>query len=383
MSRLAAFLCVASLSLSSAKTVSISNTEQRRDTHGVLMDAHDGNVVQFESGGLYFMYAMEYGNYSEGKKGCDQHGAGGIGDGAGFRSDHNVSVWTSPDLSAWSLKTREGLAIVERPLGIYFRPKVVYNARTKLYVMWVNYMDYPAPYHRGWYLSATSKSPLGPFSIANPNITMTQKHGGSVQDGGIFCDFDLMVDDDGQAYNLYGVWKPAGPPQQATHISVERLTSDYLSSALEASAVFTAASARADEAPAIFKRKGVYYALFGHGCCFCAGGAGVNVFTSLHPLGPYSAGSYDIGCAPDAKTGVPPDISRCNSTVHAQQNCIFDVALANGTVLQVWTGDRWQSAPDRLKSHDFQFWSPLQWDDSRSPPVLQHLQWTNSFQLEL
>ena len=62
-------------------------------------------------------YGMEYGNYTEGSSGCSNEGPHA----AGFRSDHNVSVWSSPDLMDWTCNTREALLIVDRPLGIYFR----------------------------------------------------------------------------------------------------------------------------------------------------------------------------------------------------------------------------------------------------------------------
>ena len=115
---------------------------------------------------------------------------------------------------------------------------------------WVNYMQYPTPYSQGFYLSATSKSPTGPWTIANRNITMTQKQ------PAILCDFDLLLDDDGTAYIIYTVWRPQGLPHQATHMSVEQLTPDFTSSTLNASAVFTGPAASGDEAPVIFRRKG-------------------------------------------------------------------------------------------------------------------------------
>ena len=57
---------------------------------------------------------------------------------AGTRFDHNVSVWSSPDLSdgSWELVRREGLPLAERPLGLYYRPKVIFNALTGKYVLW-------------------------------------------------------------------------------------------------------------------------------------------------------------------------------------------------------------------------------------------------------
>ena len=117
----------------SAKTVvTISNVVERRDVNGVPMDAHDGKVVQWVPGGPYYWYGMEYGNVTEGATGCEQTHK----DAAGFRSDHNVSIWQSPDLVSWTLVRREAVSIADRPLGIYFRPKVLYNRKTGNYVMW-------------------------------------------------------------------------------------------------------------------------------------------------------------------------------------------------------------------------------------------------------
>ncbi len=46
------------------------------------------------------------------------------------------------------------------------------------------------------------------------------------------------------------------------------------------------------EAPAMFKRRGVYYVLFGAACSYCAGGTETHAFAALQPLGPYAyAGS--------------------------------------------------------------------------------------------
>ena len=49
----------------------------------------------------------------------------------------------------------------------------------------------------------------------------------------------------------------------------------------------------------------------------------------------------------------------------------------------IWTGDRWMSAPDHMKSHDFQYWGMLDFDDSKQPPRVQPLKWQDSFTLDL
>ena len=40
-----------------------------------------------------------------------------------------------------------------------------------------------------------------------------------------------------------------------------------------------------NEAPILFERKGLFYLLFGHICCFCQQGSGALVYTAKHPLG--------------------------------------------------------------------------------------------------
>jgi len=127
------------------------------------------------------------------------------------------------------------------------------------------------------------------------------------------------------------------------------------------------------EAPAIFKRKGVYYALFGKCCCFCGHGSGAGVYTSVtSPLGPWTYHD-NIGCLPTAE-GVSstcgcgmnnvdkqlhcPDLYGQSAT-KAQQNYVFPVTSSTGEVTWVWTGDMWQSARSGLKSEDRQFWTPL------------------------
>ena len=54
------------------------------------------------------------------------------------QSNHNITIYTSPDRTdkSWTLVRREGLPMSARPEGLYYRPKVIYNALTSLSVMW-------------------------------------------------------------------------------------------------------------------------------------------------------------------------------------------------------------------------------------------------------
>ena len=59
----------------------------------------------------------------------------------------------------------------------------------------------------------------------------------------------------------------------------------------------------------------------------------------------------------------------------AQQRSV----LWHGDTL-VWQGQRWQSAPDRVKDHDFATWLPLEFDDGE-PPRLKNMTWRSSWTL--
>merc|ERR1719272_1990189 len=120
----------------------ISNVNQRFDVHGRPMDVHDGNVAQWEDGGLYYWYGMGYQDCKH-KRGLlppkDCPGIYRPFGACGFRADHAVNIYSSPDLASWKFEG-DALPNDARPYGIYFRPKVIYNNRTKEYVLWVNHL---------------------------------------------------------------------------------------------------------------------------------------------------------------------------------------------------------------------------------------------------
>ena len=78
--------------------------------------------------------------------------------------------------------------------------------------------------------------------------------------------------------------------------------------------------------------------------------------------------------------------------VQAQENFVITAPAANkqsddggggNDDVYIYTGDRWQSAADHLKSHDLQYWQPLAFDDSVSPPTIAPLSFVDNFTLAL
>lgn len=337
------------------ETVTISNTSPRRDLAGRILDAHDGCLQFFN--GRFYLYGSAFGtNHDYMAFNCP------------------FVVYSSPDLKSW---TFEGKLIPSPPNGVYYRPYVVYNARTRKYVLWYNW--YPALW-KGQDGVAVSDKPTGPFTIVNPKAHLA---GSDPGDGSLF------VDDDGTGYYIYT------DIAQGYAVRVEQLTPDFLDSRGKTSNVM----ATGNESPVLFRRNNIYYALCGPLCASCAKGSEVQVFTSLSPLGPFSTRlseninrrSLDTnspsssgvtnafaGKAP-AKAGQKGWFSfGSESTVpiiHAQQTWIAKIPAGDNSAY-IWMGDCWQSSPDGLIAHDYQFWSPLEFaPDGQILPLKNLNEW--------
>jgi len=322
-----------------AALVNISNIIPRRDTDNAILDAHDSKMIYYNN--LYHWYAASYGNCTEpaGNSGCASVSVGACG----FQTDHNVTLYTSNDLVTWK---NEGVvfgAIGNLPQNsVLFAPKTVFNPKTKNFVMFFNYIV--DTFSNSYYGVATSSTPTGPFVIQNKNIALRY------QDNG---DENILVDDDGTAYLIYTTLS------KGHSMSIERLSPDYLTSLAatdptQSSGVFGDSNV---EAPAIFKRNGIYYAVFGSCCCYCGSGSAVTVYTSsAGPLGPYT--KRNVLAAQPASSSMYG-----YQNYGSQQTDIFSYLDSAGVEQFMYIGDHWQSAPDRLKSHDFTVWAPLVFTD--------------------
>ena len=250
--------------------VSINNTAPRLDSHGAIVDGHDLSLRVLPDG-TFVMHTIEYGLcLAPAKLGCDA-----TPDHCGFRGNHNVTVWTSRDLSSGSwVKAGDAFPLAARPAGLIFRPDAIFCKNTGLWVLLYNFAG-----GGNTYVSSTSPSPYGPFTgFQTSNIT------NSVWEGG---DFHLFVDDTLPASSPaegYVVWTGMSKQPGDDHkIRISKLTPNFLGVTADPPYMFD--DNQFNEAPSVFSRNGVWYALFGHCCCFCEQGSGLFVYTAAHPMG--------------------------------------------------------------------------------------------------
>lgn len=300
----------------------VSNVLPRVDAAtGAILDIHDGTTIKV--GDTFWWYGASYGGCREQADGCASLDVGACG----FQLNHTVSAAFSTDLATWTL-VRDVLPVAARPAGILFSPWVAFSPATQKYVMWFNILpvaDGKGQFDAAYYAVATASAPGGPFETVRANITGLAYS--RLPDAP-----SIFVDDDGSGYVAF--------THEDSHVnSVQQLTPDLLGP-LPGGGVSAVIGAGNNEGVFMFKRGGTYYVGFGRCCCFCAAGSNVELFAAAAPLGPYtSLGDVIAPAAWGAQTG----------------------AVFFTGVDYVLYGDRWQSAPDKIKAHDFSYVAPLVW----------------------
>ncbi len=204
-----------------------------QDTNGQHINAHGGGILYHE--GTYYWYGEYKGEYTYRSPGvgweCYRTEAGG------------VSCYSSKDLYKWKF---EGVVLKPdtcdtysdiHPTMVIERPKVVYNEKTKKFVMWMHIDN--ADYSKATAGVAVSDSPTSDFIYI-----------GSLRPNGQESrDMTLYKDVDGKAYHIYS-------SEGNSTLYVCLLSDDYLTHTNIYTRNFIGQSR---EAPAIFKRGNKYY----------------------------------------------------------------------------------------------------------------------------
>lgn len=210
-----------------------------RDTAGNPINAHGGGLLLH--GGVHYWFGEIKSGPTRLVPGqsweCYRVEAGGI------------SCYSSSNLRDWKFK---GVALAPDTLNphsdlhtsrVLERPKVIFNERTRKFVMWLHVDTEDYAYSRAGV--AVSDSPAGPYTYMGslrPNGQMSR-------------DMTLFKDDDGRAYHVFSSENNA-----TMHIGL--LTDDYLAHTGVSKRIFIGKSR---EAPALFKHRGKYH-LITSGC---------------------------------------------------------------------------------------------------------------------
>lgn len=272
-----------------------------------LWPDRDGRHINAHGGGIFF-HKGHYYWYGEDK------------DKATNAALTGVSCYRSRDLAHWTrLSTALSVDTVNEssPIArgcIIERPKVIYNPRTKTFVMWFHLELKGRGYAAAYAAVATSRRPEGPFSLHHAGRVNAGRlpYGTTAADSlrlmelnatqynewwtpawrraireGLFLkrdleggqmarDMTLFTDSDGTAYHIY-----ASEDNLTLHIAA--LSDDYLTH----SGRYTRVAAGAQsEAPAIFRHGGRYWLI----CSGCTGWApnAARLFSAPTIWGPWS-----------------------------------------------------------------------------------------------
>ena len=206
-----------------------------KDTDGETINAHGGGILYHN--GIYYWYGE--------LKGDSTYRLDWVKTWECWRADAGgVSCYSSRNLVDWKF---EGIALPTvndetsdlHPSQVIERPKVIYNEKTEKFVMWMH-IESP-DYEKAHAGVAISDNPIGPFTY----LGSFKPNGSDSRDQTIF------KDDDGKAYHICSSeWN------KTLYISL--LNDDYT----YPSGVYVRRFiGQSREAPAVFKKDGLYYML--------------------------------------------------------------------------------------------------------------------------
>lgn len=316
----AAFGAVVAVVLAATAAPALADTTATF-TPGATWTDTSGNVLQMHGLGIVKSGSTWYA-FGENKS----------GESSGNAAFQSIACYSSTDLAHWTYQ-RAALSVQGSgdlgPGRVVERPKVLYNASTSTYVMYLHIDS--SNYGEAKAGVATSSTPCGPYTY----------RGSSRPLGFQSRDIGLFQDTDGTGYLL--------TEDRASGLRIDRLSGDYLS---VTSAVAVLPSY---EAPAMVKANGRYYLLASHLTGWSTNDNEYSTATSIG--GPWSA------WRPVAPVGT--------NTFTSQTANI--VPVGNGLFL--YAGDRWTTG--NLGN------SPLVWLPLTVNGTTMTLGWQSSWTLDL
>lgn len=339
------------------------------DNNGVHINAHGGGILTDQ--GIYYWFGE---HKVEGKK--------------GNQARVGVHCYSSKNLTDWK---DEGIALKvsedpESPITtgcVIERPKVIFNPKTKKYVMWFHLELKGQGYSAAQTGVAVADNPTGPYTFLNalnpnagkwpvgyPEELKTKQFPEGVKSwsdewlqavregmfvhrdferGQMARDMTLYVDDDGKAYHIH-----ASEENLTLHIS--ELTDDFRDFTGKYICVQPAGH---NEAPAIFRRNGKYY-MITSGCTGWAPNA-ARLMVADSVMGNWIY--INNPCIGDDK----------ELTFHSQSTYILPVQGKKDAF--IFMADRW--TPENAIDGRY-IWLPVQFNKNGIP----YLEWMDEWSLD-
>ena len=212
------------------------------DVDGNIINASDGGVIFAEGKYHWYGQALREGPFLREGKG-------------GQTTTLGVVMYESEDLLNWKY---EGVVLPcsDDPDNILYgpmrfeRPKIIYNEKTKQYVLWCHFVKYPGDHG---FDPGTAEAGIAVCDKVNGTYQW-QGHIRPIDDEGLVRDSTLYKDDDGTAYFVYDRSELSDPENRCLHIV--KLTDDYLACSSEYKRI---GEAFRREAAAIVHHDGYYY----------------------------------------------------------------------------------------------------------------------------
>ncbi|WP_437817206.1 RICIN domain-containing protein [Sorangium sp. So ce1078] len=295
-----------------AAPVTVTNGVQFTDAAGNVVRGHDGGMIKV--GKYYYWF------------GANPH--------PNNRFQH-ISVYRSTDLHTWEFR-RHVLTETSAP-GVenLQRPKVIYNARTGHYVLFMRKENHPAPLTDNQVAIATSPTVDGDYTYRRHFRPLGEKS------------FDVSVFQDNDRDRTAYLISTTGDEQQ--HLTIYRLKPDYL----YVDAREHVLSNVKREAQTMFKRDGVYFLVTSGITAWQPNQAKYATATSIK--GPWS-GMADLG----------------DSITYGSQPTYILPIQGSNTTSYLYIGDRHGNAWDGKLKDSEHVWLPLQFPTDRSLSMRWH-----------
>lgn len=374
LNRVVAIFCFALLLLPSGMNAQSANSPGKskeivpggvwNDVDGKYINAHGGGVLHY-NGKFYW-----FGEHRPDK---------------GFSTQAGVTCYSSADLCNWKY---EGISLaVSEEAGndiekgcIIERPKVIYNEKTKTFVMWFHLELKGKGYEAARAGVAISDTPAGPYRFLYSgrvapghypqNMTAEEKavvwnmddykewwtpkwreavNKGlfvkrDLKGGQMSRDMTLFVDDDGKAYHVYS-------SEENLTLQIAELTEDYKR---HSGKYIRIAPGGHNEAPALLKRNGMYW-MITSGCTGWAPNE-ARMFSAPSIWGPWTQHPH-------------PFVGKGAEKTYGGQST-FILSLPGDKF--VFMADIWK--PDSLMYSRY-IWLPIDFDEAGKPVIVWQDSW--------